>query len=519
MSGMPTGSLRRIRRAIIYARVSTEEQAEHGYSLQTQLEACRRYAEEHGLEVAIELQDDMSGAILARPGLDQTRGMLERGEADALIVYDLDRLTRKLAHEVLLREEFEQAGVELHVVRTGPAEATPEGRLRDHVQAVIAEYEREKIRERSKRNRVAKATSGKMVGDAKPPYGYARCGRGREFRIVIDQRSAEIVRKIFALYTGAPRYSLRALARELNRLGIPSPGATAEKPGDGWCRMTVLDILRRPAYIGDFKSHGVLISSPDLAIVDREVWEAAQRRIAENKQTSRRNRRHHYLLAGARLRCTCGRSMSGRMHTRNGASDQPPTHQFQYVCTGDWDLMAPHPNTLSTPMVDELVWGWLVGVILNPERLEAALVEAQSHCESMAGPAVARLAEIDTLIAREDKRIKRLVATFGDADDAEFETIRAEVDEARRDRAAYHAEQLALRASIESNSRARSDRVAIHEMADEIQDELVGHDTPEFREWLVQRINLVAEYHADGGSRWLWVDSMVGAGRVSLSAL
>ncbi len=74
------------KRAILYARVSSDEQAEHGYSLQTQLQSMRYYAAEHGLEVAAEFADDCSGTIRVydRPKGKEVVAMLERKEAEAL---------------------------------------------------------------------------------------------------------------------------------------------------------------------------------------------------------------------------------------------------------------------------------------------------------------------------------------------------------------------------------------------------------------------------------------------------
>ncbi len=100
------------KRVVLYARVSTDEQAEKGYSLPTQLEACRKYAQVHGLDVVCEISDDYTGTSLDRPGLDQLRGMIARREVEAVIVYTSDRWSRKLAHMLILREEFMLAGVE-----------------------------------------------------------------------------------------------------------------------------------------------------------------------------------------------------------------------------------------------------------------------------------------------------------------------------------------------------------------------------------------------------------------------
>ena len=99
-------------RAVIYARVSTEDQAENGYSLQSQMEACQKYAAEHGFEIAGIFQDDCSGTKLDRPQFTAARRALTDHTAEALIVYSSDRLTRKLAHKLIIREELQRAGVE-----------------------------------------------------------------------------------------------------------------------------------------------------------------------------------------------------------------------------------------------------------------------------------------------------------------------------------------------------------------------------------------------------------------------
>ena len=190
------------KRAVIYARVSTDEQAEKGYSLPSQIEAMRKYAADHGMEIAAEFIEDYTGAKLDRPQLDRTRAMLDQGEANVVIVHTADRLSRNLAHSILLREEWQRAGIELHTVARGKSEDTAESRLTDNIEAVIAEFEREKIKERSRRGRLTKAKSGKWPGHTPPPYGYKRNGRGKEICMAIDEPRALIVQRIFRMYLG-----------------------------------------------------------------------------------------------------------------------------------------------------------------------------------------------------------------------------------------------------------------------------------------------------------------------------
>lgn len=159
-------------RAAIYTRVSTDEQAEHGYSLESQVEACRKYASDHGLDIVGDIADDYSGSMLDRPGLNELRGLVVGGRVDAVVVYSSDRWTRNLAHSLILREELLVAGVELHYVSRGKLEDTPEANMMGNVELVFDEYWREKIIEGCKRGKDAKAAAEKMVMTGFPPYGY-----------------------------------------------------------------------------------------------------------------------------------------------------------------------------------------------------------------------------------------------------------------------------------------------------------------------------------------------------------
>ena len=160
-----------LRPAIISTRVSTSNQ-EEGYSLQTQLEQCRRYAEFNGFTIVAEFQDIKSGMTLDRAGLTEARRMLQKGEAVAIIVYSPDRLTRSVAHAVLLREEFRRYGAELHSVTRGLVGDSAEDSLTANIEAVFAEYWREKIAEATQHGKRAKILSGKFHGYGHDPYGY-----------------------------------------------------------------------------------------------------------------------------------------------------------------------------------------------------------------------------------------------------------------------------------------------------------------------------------------------------------
>src|SRR5499427_9954879 len=95
--------------AAIYARVSTTDQADKGYSLPTQLEACQAMAQQEGYIVPDThvFVDDYTGMSLNRPQFTKLRDLVHQRVVHTVIVYDLDRLSRKLAHQLLLSDEFE----------------------------------------------------------------------------------------------------------------------------------------------------------------------------------------------------------------------------------------------------------------------------------------------------------------------------------------------------------------------------------------------------------------------------
>lgn len=141
----------------IYVRVSTDTQAETGTSLDTQIEACRKKAEELGYDLNKEVlyrDEGESGADIDRPALNSLRvDVEERIVTQAIFCFDPDRLSRKLHYQLILEEEFTKAGVKLVFINSDNRRETPEGMLLFQMQGAIAEFERAKIKERTIRGK------------------------------------------------------------------------------------------------------------------------------------------------------------------------------------------------------------------------------------------------------------------------------------------------------------------------------------------------------------------------------
>src|SRR5215211_5173034 len=157
------------KRAILYARVSTEEQARSGYSLAQQLEALREYAAREGYEILEEVQDPgQSGANLERPGMDRVRDIVAAGAVSVVLAQDRDRFSREPAYHYLLKREFEENGTRIRALNDRGDDA-PEGELTDGILDQLARYARAKTAERSRRGKLRRAREGKVIAGTAAP--------------------------------------------------------------------------------------------------------------------------------------------------------------------------------------------------------------------------------------------------------------------------------------------------------------------------------------------------------------
>ncbi|MBN2002616.1 MAG: recombinase family protein [Anaerolineae bacterium] len=410
------------KRAILYARVSTDEQAEKGYSLPTQLEACRNYADNNGFDVLGEIQDNYSGAKLDRPGLDELRERLKNGDIDAVIVYSADRWTRNLVHSLLLREELQQVNVELHFVNRGKTENTPEGRMMDNIEGVFAEYWREKIIEASRRGKWAKARAGKVVGSGRPLYGY----RYEDGELVIYEPEANAVRLMYDLYTvgdGNGPLAVYAIAIHMSKSGYPTPAESMglrvprrRAPGI-WGEVIIHKILANETYCGIWRfgkhigSNGkkrpveeqVEVFVP--AIVSREIWEAAQERRAYNKKMAARNTKREYLLRGHIICGACGSAMVGGAGIRYLCCRHSNRYrELEYVCS---------QKSVKSALVDNIVWRYVLDILTeDADQFENDLRAAQAAEQESLATTQERLEILDRLLTRCESDAANLVNTL-----------------------------------------------------------------------------------------------------------
>ncbi len=365
--------------AIIYIRVSTEEQSKKGYSLPDQLEQCTWKAEEMGAcDCALCTDYAETAAYLDRPGIQRALELVATGRYAYFVALDVDRLARDLGDQLYVTEEIEKrAKVEFVTHRRGDP-SNPEDTLFYHIKGAFSQYERAKTRQRTISGARQKARSGKIVQPGcytghPGAYGYRYNKDPLNPQFSIIEEEARVVRMIYRLVLNEG-LGMQAIVARLNQEKVPPPR------GVKWYVSMIGRILTKEMYYGEFhnfkwrtvtvegrtpsgrrrvryllrpKEERAIIQVP--SIVTREEWERVQEIRRQNSLKTRKGRKHQYLLVG-HLRCgVCGRSYSSDPH-RSG---------LRYRCIGTRKHMSSTPcanqswpvrSNSRTPGIDDVVW-------------------------------------------------------------------------------------------------------------------------------------------------------------------
>ena len=389
----------------IYARVSSDRQKEGG-TIESQIGALQKCVTQDGFHLADELSfldEGYSGASLVRPGLERLRDVVAVQGIDRLYVYDPDRLARKYAYQVLLIDEFQQAGVEVAFLNRKIGQS-PEDELLLQVQGMIAEYERAKILERSRRGKRHAARSGDVSVLGGAPYGYHYVSKhegGGQARYEIVSDEARVVRQVFQ-WIGQERATIGEVCRRLQKAG--------ERTRTGkitWDRTTIHGMLRNPAYMGQAAygktktgpmqsklrpqrgdptipkrpvstqkvSEQEWIYIPVPPLVSEALFEAVQLQLTENrKRVRQRKKGARYLLQGLVVCAQCGYAYYGKPVSNKTAKGKP-RHYAYYRCIGTdayrfGGERVCDNHQVRTDTLDQAVWEDVCQLLVDPPRLQ-----------------------------------------------------------------------------------------------------------------------------------------------------
>jgi site-specific DNA recombinase len=303
-------------RCVIYLRVSTREQAEHGqgeegYSIPAQREACVRHLRDQGWDLVDEYVDrGESARTVDRPELKAMLGRIaEDGDVDAVVVHKIDRLSRNMEDHVAIRALLRRRGVVLVSV-TENLEETASGRLVEGIHALMAEFYSANLASEIKKGLSQKAKMGGWPHAA--PLGYLNVREtigGRPVaHIVIDGNRAPLITAAFELYTTG-EWTLERLLEELAHRGLRNR-ARRDRATAPIGVSALAALLANKVYVGIVTWEGSDYPGLHEPLIDTATFNRVQDLLAGRAARGTRERRHNHYLKGTLFCGVCGRGLS-----------------------------------------------------------------------------------------------------------------------------------------------------------------------------------------------------------------
>lgn len=403
-------------RTAIYCRVSTEQQARDGDSIQAQLSALRFYCEKNKYDIAGEYIDDgVSGTLLnERDELQRLLDDVRSGKIDLLIFTKLDRYFRNLKHYLNTQEVLDKYNVPWVAVWENYETRTPQGRLMVNQMLSFAQFEAEQTGQRINQVFSYKKQNREILS-GRVPYGY----KIENKHLVIDPDKAEIARQVFQTYMDVGNIS--QTLKKMNGHGLPGTH-TAMKL-----------MLKNRKYIGE--CYG--IENYHEPIIDKKTFDIVQEML---KRNVRKSQVRNFIFSGL---CTCG-DCGKRLAGTSDVLKRTGERYKVYRCPGHYRAIRDCPNTKS----------------LNEKKLEKYLV---ANLRTLAFADVSasdkrKAVNYEKKIANTEKKIARLkdlyineLITLDDYKH-DLEAYKADIDGFKEEAKKYKgADKSALKALVGRN--------------------------------------------------------------------
>jgi site-specific DNA recombinase len=332
-------------RAVIYARISRDRDGD-GAGVERQAEACTHLAQARGWELVHPalIDNDVSAySGVHRPAFEQAMNLVRAGQVDALMVWHMDRVCRRVAELVDITRLCLETGVKIASVHGDFDLSSPVGRMFATILIAVAEYEAAHKGERQTAANVKAATNGHRWVSSPRPFGYQADHRTAE-----PAEKAAVVWAAQALLGGS---TIASVTRQWDRLGLRPPQAPfGPVPAQAWRRNTVRKIFRNPRIAGLAAYRGEVINLAEAIGIDwepllpEETWRAVNSLL---DAPDRKRERGVRTLLGGITRCRCGNVATG---SHNGSGHA--IYRCQPSTRGDRE--GPHA-TLRVEAVDHYV--------------------------------------------------------------------------------------------------------------------------------------------------------------------
>ena len=431
----------------IYCRVSTDEQAEFGYSIDEQKRLLEEWCKANDYIIYKCYSDrGISGKnIKDRPALKELLSDAKEGKFDMVISWKINRVSRKLEDVLKIVNLLEKNNITFKSYSEPFETDTPAGRMQFQMMALIGEFERGTIAQNVKMGMIAKAKSGNWCGgrvlgyDLVPNNSPEEEKKGKN-KLEINEKEAEIVRFIFNEYSKGKGY--KAITNKMNKLGYKT------KKGNNFSVGSIRDILTNPVYIGEIRynvrqnwsekrrrninPNPIRVKGKHEAIIDRELWDKVQLILESKKGKPSRIYDGEYPLTGI-LRCPkCGAGMV-ISRTTNTLADGTKK-RIAYYCCGNWKNKGTsvcNSNTIRVDKANEYVFKKIEELVSNEAMIKAVVKNINKERKDKVKPAKRLLGDIDKELEKLDKRKRKIFEAYEDdiLTKEEFQTRKNELNE------------------------------------------------------------------------------------------
>jgi len=282
-------------RAIIYARVSTQEQREEGYSIEAQISLLEGYCIAKGLEVTERVVESETARSTGRPGFAKMLNLVQKGGAEVIVVEKTDRLYRNMTDRV----KVDETGAEVHLVKENTViskTSRSHEKFVHDIKLVVAKNYSDNLSEEAKKGMLEKAKAG--IWPSHAPTGYLNVARDGKRIIEQDPEMAPRIRRVFELYATGD-YSIRDLAAEAKLIGLVTHKGRSFSPSN------IQYLIHHPLYRGLVPWGGALHQGTHEPIVDAELWRRVERVAGIRSAGSQATSAKEYAYKGL-VRCSCG---------------------------------------------------------------------------------------------------------------------------------------------------------------------------------------------------------------------
>ncbi len=439
-------------RTCLYTRISTDEENQPT-SLASQRERLEGFCKvQEDRRIIAHHEDRATGTRLDRPGLQAALDLARQGRIDQLLVYRIDRLSRKVRQLAGIAEELDKLGVILRSATEPFDTSSAAGRMMLQMLGVFAEFEHATIVDRVTSGIERRAREGRWP-NGRIPFGYLRNNRKE---LIPDERTAPVIRRIFTWYA-AGRIGAASIARRLDSEQAPAPPR-------GWQPNIVLWVLSNQAYVGRVHWHEQTFPGIHEPLIDTDTFDRAQALLKERgEDMTHRAARAEFLLSGL-LRCgRCRRAYVGMSAKGNGG-----TYHY-YACSGGQKLgrRGCDGERLPKDKLEAAILHQLTGIYRDGSLIRDAIEQAAASSHTDRAALTERRTSLAKEIARAERAIERYHDAFenGDLDPARFKERVSALD-ARLD--TLHGQDQTLDHEMKAATPTTPDTVTLEAVADEL---------------------------------------------------